>query len=121
MGDDVKGFPLATRALAAVIRERPRRVKVSRLTPAALADLETALSAGQIATLKNAQTHLVERHGIVYGSLDGVSQQLGKHRIELKTGRRRHEYSDAGAQDAFKTGFRGAGGREAGCAGMVLR
>jgi hypothetical protein len=85
-----------------------------------LADLETALSAGQIATLKNAQTYLAERHGIVDGSLDGVWQQLRKHRIELQTGRRRHEYPDAAAQDAFKTGSRGAGGRAAGCAGMGL-
>jgi hypothetical protein len=59
--------------------------------------------------------------GIVYGSLNGVWQQLRKHHIKLKTGRRRHEYPNAAAQDAFKTGFRGAGGRATGCAGMGLR
>lgn len=91
----------------ALLRERPRRGKVSRLTPAALADLEEVMSAGQIATLKDAQVYLAERHGIVYGSLNGVWQQLRKHRIKLKTGRRRHEYADAQAQEAFRAGFRG--------------
>lgn len=93
--------------LDALVRERPRLGKVSRLTPVALADLETAMTAGQIATLKDAQAYLADRHGIVYGSLNGVWQQLRKHRIKLKTGRRRHEYADPVAQEAFRTGFRG--------------
>lgn len=93
--------------LAEVMRERPRRGKVSRLTPAALAALEAAMAVGRIATLKDAQAYLAEHHGIVYDSLNGVWQQLRKHRIKLKTGRRRHALADAAAQEAFKAGFRG--------------
>lgn len=106
--------------LDALVRERPRRGKVSRLTPAALADLETAMTVGQIATLKDAQAYLADRHGIVYGSLNGVWQQLRKHRIKLKTGRRRHEYADADVQEAFRAGFRGAAhdGQRAACLGV---
>ena len=92
---------------AGLLREPLRRGKVSRLTPAALADLEEAMTAGQIATLKDAQTYLADHHGIVYGSLNGVWQQLRKHKIKLKTGRRRHALADAAAQEAFRAGFRG--------------
>ena len=78
------------------------------------------MAAGQIATLKDAQTYLAERHGIVYPSLNGVWSQLRKHQIKLKTGRRRHALADAAAQEAFRAGFRGAvaGGR--GAAGVGL-
>ena len=81
--------------------------KTSRLTAEALAGLEAAMTAGQIATLKQAQAYLREQHGVVYGSLQGVWWQLRKHHITLKTGRRRHEYADAAAQEAFRAGFRG--------------
>jgi transposase len=107
--------------LEAVLRERPRRGKVSRLTPEALTGLEAAMSAGQIATLRDAQVYLAEQHGIVYGSLNGVWQQLRKHRIKLKTGRRRHEYADPVAQEGFKAGFRGDGRRGRRAAGLGLR
>src|SRR5262245_6942228 len=43
-----------------------------RLTPEALADLETVMAAGQIATLKEAQTYLAEHHNVFYPSLNGV-------------------------------------------------
>ena len=92
---------------AGLLREPLRRGKVSRLSPAALADLEEAMTAGQIATLKDAQTYLADHHGIVYGSLNGVWQQLRKHQVKLKTGRRRHALADAAAQEAFRAGFRG--------------
>lgn len=95
--------------------------KTARLTPEALAGLETAMSAGQIATLKQAQAYLAEQHGIVYGSLQGVWWQLRKHSIKLKTGRRRHAYADAEAQEAFRAGFRGDGTGDGGAAGVGLR
>ena len=60
---------------------------------------------GQIATLKDAQTYLDERHGIVYPSLNGVWAQLRKHQIKLKTGRRRHALADAAARRPFAPGF----------------
>ncbi len=107
--------------LEAMRRERPRGGKVSRLTPEALAALEAVMAAGQIATLQDAQTYLAAQHGIVYGSLNGVWAPLRKHRITLKTGRRRHEYADVGAQEAFMAGFRGDAERGRGAAGVGLR
>jgi transposase len=107
--------------LEAVVQERPRRGRRPRLTPEALADLRAAMAAGRIATLKDAQRHLAERHGIVYPSLNGVWAQLRKHKIKLKTGRRRHELADAEEQAAFAAGFRGAAGRSAGGPRLGLR
>jgi transposase len=78
-----------------------------RLTAEALADLEVVMAEGQIATLKDAQAYLADRHGIVYPSLNGVWAQLRKHQVKLKTGRRRHDLADAATQAAFKAGFRG--------------
>lgn len=94
--------------------------KTPRLTPAALAALEVAMSAGQIATLKDAQAYLAERHDIVDHSLHGVWAQLRQHRLKLKPGRRRHGLADAQAQDAFMAGFRGERERRGGIAGLGL-
>jgi transposase len=107
--------------LAGVLREPTYPGKTSRLTPAALADLQAAMSAGRIATLKDAQAYLADHHGIVYPSLNGVWAQLRKHKIKLKTGRRRHALADAEEQAAFAAGFRGAPRRGAGGTGVGLR
>jgi transposase len=104
--------------LDALVREPARPGKASRLTPEAAADLEAAMAEGRIATLKDAQAYLAERHGIAYRSLNGVWAQLRKRKTKLKAGRRRHELADAAAQAAFKAGFRGAGGRGARDAGL---
>lgn len=93
--------------LAGLTRERARPGKASRLTPAALAGLEGEMRAGRIATLGDARRYLAERWGVEYASPNGVWWQLRKHRIKLKTGRRRHRKADAAAQAAFKAGFRG--------------
>lgn len=93
--------------LAALTRERPRPGKASRLTPEALAGLAEQMRAGAIATLEDARRYLAEQWGIAYASLNGVWWQLRKHRIKLKTGRRRHRRADPAAQAAFKAGFRG--------------
>ena len=106
--------------LTALVQERPRLGKASRLTPEARAGLEAAMAAGQIATLTDAQAYLAQQHGIVYASLNGVWQQFRKHRIKLKTGRRRHELADAAAQEAFQAGFRGDAGHERGVARVGL-
>ena len=53
-------------------------------------------------------------------SLNGVWAQLRKHKIKLKTGRRRHALADAAAQEAFRAGFRGDGGERRGAAGVGL-
>jgi transposase len=95
--------------LAALLAERPRPGKASRLTPAALAGLETEMRAGAIATLADARRYLAERWGIEYASLNGVWWQFRKHGIKLKAGRRRHRKADPAAQAAFRAGFRGRG------------
>lgn len=92
--------------LDGVLREPTYPGRRSRLSTAALADLEAVMATGQIATLKDAQAYLAEHHGIVYPSLNGVWAQLRKHQIKLKTGRRRHALADAEAQEAFRAGFR---------------
>jgi transposase len=107
--------------LAGLLREPTYPGRRPRLTVEALADLEAVMAAGQIATLKDAQRYLAERHGIVYPSLNGVWAQLRTHQMKLKTGRRRHALADPEAQEAFRAGFRGEGGRERGAAGMGLR
>lgn len=106
--------------LEALLREPTWPGKPPRLTPAALAGLEAAMAEGQIATLKDAQAYLAEEHGVVYVSLNGVWAQLRKHKIKLKTGRRRHDSADAAAQEAFKAGFRGEHERGSGHAGLGL-
>jgi len=106
--------------LTGLLRERPRLGKVSRLTGDALDSLKAAMATGQIATLKDAQRYLADEHGIVYPSVNGVWQQLRKHKIKLKTGRRRHELADAAAQEAFRAGFRGEFGGARGAAGVGL-
>lgn len=107
--------------LAAMLQERPRPGKTPRLTAEALAGLETAMVAGEIATLKEAQAYLADHHDIVYGSLNGVWRQLRKHRMKLKTGRRRHAYADAEVQATFVAGFRDDADRRRGGARLGLR
>ena len=104
--------------LAALLREPTHPGKAPRLTAEALDDLEMAMTEGRIATLKDAQAYLAERHGVVYRSLNGVWTQLRKHQIKLKAGRRRPELADAAAQEGFKAGFRGERGRGPGHAGL---
>jgi transposase len=106
--------------LDGLLREPTFPGKTSRLNPAALADLEAVMAEGRIATLKDAQAYLAEQHGIVYPSLNGVWAQLRKHRIKLKTGRRRHALADAATQEAFVAGFRGDAGERRGAAGVGL-
>lgn len=106
--------------LQGVLREPTYPGKVSRLTPEALAGLETAMTAGRIATLKDAQAYLAAHHGIVYPSLNGVWAQLRKHKIKLKTGRRRHALAETVAQEAFIAGFRSEADRGRGHSGVGL-
>lgn len=92
--------------LDGVLREPTYPGRTPRLTAQALAELEAVMATGQIATLKDAQAYLAAQHGIVYPSLNGVWQQLRKHKVKLKTGRRRHALADPAAQEAFRAGFR---------------
>lgn len=87
--------------IEALARYAPHTGSSERLTPQALSALETAMKAGEVATLKQAQALLQERFAICY-SIGGLSGLFQRHRIKLKSGRRRHVGSSAEAQQAFK-------------------
>ena len=88
--------------LAGLLAERGRRGRRELMTAAARHGLETAMHAGQIATLDQARRFLQQEFGIVYQGVSGLSRWCKRHRIKLKTGRRRHVRASAEAQDAFK-------------------
>jgi transposase len=75
------------------------------------------MRAGRVARLREAPAFLRDRHGIAY-SLNGLSLLFKRHRVKLKTGRRRHRRADAAAQAAFKKGVRGRTGAARGRAGL---
>ena len=72
------------------------------MTAEAQQGLETAMQAGQIATLEQARSFLQQQFGIVYQGVSGLSRWCTRHRIKRKTGRRRHAHACAEAQGAFK-------------------
>ena len=81
------------------VGERGRQELV---TPEAFEELEEAMKKGQIATIRQAEEFLRERHGIEYAHPDGVGQLLRRRKVKLKTGRPRHEKVDQEEQEAFK-------------------
>lgn len=107
--------------LGALIEVKRRTGKPSRLTPEAYSALEERMRAGRIATLRDARAYLAEEWGIEYRSLNGVWVQLRERRARPKTGRRRHSKADPQAQEAFKSGFRGAAGATAIGEGVRVR
>ena len=60
------------------------------------------MQAGQIATLEEARSFLQQQFGIVYQGVSGLSRWCKRHRVKLKTGRRRHAHASEEAQSAFK-------------------
>lgn len=82
-------------------RERPGG-RVERLNATALAALEAEMKAGRIGRLRDAQRFLAEQWGVHYQGVSGLSRLFQRHKIKLKTGRRRHRRADAEAQAAFK-------------------
>ena len=81
------------------VGERGRQELV---TPDAFEDLEEAMKRGEIATIRQADEFLRDRHGIEYTNPDGVGQLLRRRKVKLKTGRPRHEKADPQEQEAFK-------------------
>ena len=81
------------------VGERGRQELV---TPEAFEELEEAMKKGEIATIKQADEFLRERHGIEYAHPDGVGQLLRRRKVKKKTGRPRHEKADPEEQEAFK-------------------
>ena len=73
-----------------------------RITPAARQALETAMKAGQIATLEEMGRFLYQQFGIDYQGVSNLSRWCKRHRIKLKTGRPRHAKASDEAQSAFK-------------------
>lgn len=94
--------------LAALVEQKRRPGKPTRMTPAAWAGLEEELRAGRMGSLEAARRYLQERWGITYQSVNGIWWQFKKHRVKLKTGRRRHRRADPAAQEAFKKLWFGA-------------
>jgi len=72
------------------------------MTEAAWQGLEAAMTAGEIATLKDAQRYLAETWDVHYQSLNGVWQQIRARQAKKKTGRRRHRHTDPKTQEAYK-------------------
>lgn len=92
---------LAARCQPASPPGAPERVSAEALTA-----LKTAMEEGQIARLREAQAFLRDQCSVISTSLNGVSQLFKRHKIKLKTGRRRHRRGDAAAQAACKKGLR---------------
>ncbi len=81
------------------VSERGRQELV---TPEAFEDLEEAMKKGEIATIRQADEFLRDRHGIEYAHPDGFGQLLRRRKVKLKTGRPRHEKAEQEEQEAFK-------------------
>jgi transposase len=95
-----------TGGIERLLEHHPRPGKRSQVTAAAWANLEAAMTRGEIATLKDAQHFLAEQHGIHYQSLGGVWWLLRQRKVRLKTGRRRHRQADPAAQTEYKRSLR---------------
>jgi transposase len=90
-----------TGGVEALARYEPATGSSERITPEALAALETEMKVGDIASLKEAQHFLEERFAITY-TVGGLSDLFQRKRIKLKTGRRRHVKASAEEQEAWK-------------------
>lgn len=72
------------------------------MTEEAWQGLEAAMTAGEIATLKDAQRYLAETWDVHYQSLNGVWEQIRARQAKKKTGRRRHRQTDPETQERYK-------------------
>ena len=88
--------------MAGLLKDRGRGGRREAMTAEARQGLETAMQAEQIATLEEARSFLQQQFGIVYQGVSGLSRWCKRHRIKLKTGRRRHARASEEAQGAFK-------------------
>ena len=92
--------PLAfCRASSGALTPRGRR---SPLTAEAWVGLQAELRAGHLARLEEVRRYLKKQWRIAYQRLNGVWWLLKRHRVKLKTGRRRHRRAAATQQAAFK-------------------
>jgi transposase len=110
-----------TEGLPQLLEQRPHPGKPSQVTEVAWADLEAAMTRGEIATLADAQRFLHTHHGITYASLHGVWWLLRQRKVRLKTGRRRHRQADATAQTEYKRCLRSDAADGAVCERLGVR
>lgn len=80
------------------------------VTEQAWQELERAMKAGEIATYSQVREFLASR-GIEYASADSVGTLMRRRRAKAKTGRPRHQQTDAEEQEAFKKSLPGTFGR----------
>ncbi len=90
-----------TGGLKALLEYQPRGGSQERLTSQAREALEGEMKAGRIARLKDAKAYLEEHWGLSY-SIAGLGRLFQRHKIKLKTGRRRHRKASFEEQEAFK-------------------
>ena len=70
--------------LAGLIADRGGGGRPEIMTAEAQQGLETAMQAGQIATLEQARSFLQQQFGIVYQGVSGLSRWCTRHRIKRK-------------------------------------
>lgn len=87
--------------LTCLLSEPPSGGRPEQMTAPAQQALEEAMKQGQIGTLEQGRCFL-KQHGVIYASVSGLSRWCKRHRIKLKTGRRRHAQASEEAQRAFK-------------------
>ena len=71
------------------------------VTKEAFEELEEAMKRGEIATVAQAH-HFLWGRGVRYAHPESVGGLLRRRKVNLKTGRPRHEKADEGEQQAFK-------------------
>ena len=90
------------RGLAGLLDRQSPPGRSEQVTPEALEALEAQMKQGHIARLEDAQCYLREHWQIDYRSLNGISALFKRHKIKLKTGRRRDKNASSQEQAAFK-------------------
>lgn len=87
--------------LAALLEYQRHTGSQERITFAAWMALNEELEAGRIARLKEVQRYLQAQWNLRY-SIGGLSRLFQRHKVKLKTGRRRHRRAEQHEQEAFK-------------------
>ena len=87
--------------LAAVLEYQRHTGSQERITVSAWKALNEELQAGRMARLKDVRAYLQARWKVRY-SIGGLSRLFQRHKVKLKTGRRRHRRASSQEQEAFK-------------------
>lgn len=87
--------------LAALLKYQRHTGRQERITAATWMALQEELKAGRMARLKDVQGYLQARWKVRY-SIGGLSHLFQRHKVKLKTGRRRHRRASAQEQEMFK-------------------